>query len=167
MIQIKAKSVNQTLGCAQIGVPVVVRFHFEHEMPMGSIDVLRMEHTGTRLEAARGLVPLAAVEVVEIVAPVELELVVDVVVSEHLHVVVQDVPRHINWIETSAPGVESGRPEVHSQSLRLVQMAHSRVMQVKMAHLVAIDGPRDVVRGPLHLVDVPLVMWVEQMRVVM
>lgn len=73
----------------------MIRFHFEHEMPMVSVGILWMEDTCILLEASRGFVPLSAVEIVEIVTPVELELVVGLIVGENLNVVVEHIPRHI------------------------------------------------------------------------
>ena len=75
---------------------------------------------------------------VKIIAPVELKLVVVLIVGEHLHIVVENEPWHIMWIEASAPRMESWRPEVHPETLRLVHTLDSRVMEVNVAHFMPI-----------------------------
>ena len=78
---------------------------------------------------------------VKIIAPVELELVMVLIVGEHLHVVVEDEPWHIMRIEAGTPRMESWRPEVHPQTLRLVHMLDSWVMEVYVAHFMTIHRP--------------------------
>ena len=137
-------------------------------MALVSIDVVGIESTSVVLKASRSLVPLAAVEVIEVIAPVEHELVVLNVIRVHLNIVIFNVPGHVDWVESGAPRVEGRSPEVHSERLGLLEVIDGWVVSERnMAHFVAIDRPRDVVGRPLHLVDVPFVMGVETVRVIM
>ena len=96
----------------------------------------------------------------------ELELVVVFVVGEHLDVIIEHVPRHINWVELSTPAMESRCPEVHAQALWFIHMCNGRVMKADMAHFMPINNPRNVMRGPFHLICVPVIMRVESMSII-
>ena len=69
--------------------------HLDDEVSRAGVDVGGVENRGVCLESARGLVPPATVKGVEVVAPVELKLVLVLVVREHLHVVVEHIPGHV------------------------------------------------------------------------
>ena len=90
-------------GFVRVVVGAIERFHLEHEVAARRVDVLRVEDTAVGFEAARGFVPATAVEGVEVVAPVELEFVVFCVVGEHLHIVVQHVPWHVDGVKARTP----------------------------------------------------------------
>ena len=167
VIKIKAEAVFRSLFSVQILLAGVFGLHLEDKVAIDGVSILWMEHTSVGLKATSGLMPFTAVEMVKIVAPVEFELVVSFIVCKDFNVIVEYEPWHINWIEACAPGVERRGPEVHAQTLCLVKMADCWVVQINMAHLVTIDRPGDVVWGPLHLVDVPVVMRVKPVRVVM
>ena len=151
----------------------MVRFHLEDKVPTASVDICRVKHTGIRLKFATSLGPPRAIKGAEVIPPMELKLIVRWIVIKHLHIVVKDVPWHINWVESDAPSVECGCPEVHPQRLRLIEVLNScticrmfRMGEAYMAHLVAVDNPRHVVRRPLHLVYMPIIPWVESFSLV-
>ena len=84
-------------------VASMLRLHLENEMATLSVSIRWMEHTCVGIEATASLVPLPAVELIEIVTPVEPKLVMLRIVGEHLDVVVEHEPGHVNWVETCAP----------------------------------------------------------------
>ena len=143
------------------------RLHLDHKVSVRGVHLLRVEDTAVGFEASACLMPAAAVERVEVIAPVELEFVQFLVVGEDLNVIVQDVPGHVRWVKTRTPGVESGGPEVHADGLCLVHEANGlgRVCG-KVADLVSIDAEADVVGSPLEFVDMEIVMRVETVGVV-
>jgi len=110
--------------------------------------------------------PATAIEKVKVIAPVEHKFFFLGAPLVDLNVIEEQVPRHVSSIQSMAPRVESGSPEVHSEGLRLVKVGYSGVSEVRVAHSVAIDGPADVLGGPLKLIDVPVVMRVEAMGVI-
>ena len=134
-------------------------------MTIVSENVLRVECASIRFETTAGFVPLVTIKVVKVIAPVELELVMLFIVGENFDVIVHHIPRHIMGIETRMPALKCGCPEVHSQRLRLVHVVQC-VMAGRCPDFVAIDDPCNVVRGPLHLVRVPVICWVKVVSVV-
>ena len=84
----------------------------------------------------------------------ELELTRLLVPLLHLDIVVPGVPRHSLVVEATAPIRLGGRPEVHNDALRLCQKLHILGV-LGLATEFPIDGPGDVVRGPLDNVLVP------------
>jgi len=144
----------------------VLWLHFEHEVAGFSIGVVWVEDTRVGLEATAGLVPTTCIEGVKIIAPVESEFVRISVIVVHLNVVVENIPRHVSCIEIVPPGIKCGRPEVHSEGLGLVHVTDGGFMVLHaVAHFMAIDLPAHVVGGPLHLVGVPVVLWVKPVGV--
>ena len=110
--------------------------------------------------------PTTAVEEVEVIAPVEIEIFLLGAPLVNLNVVVQYVPGHISSFKFFTPRVEGRSPEVHSERLRLIEVTNCWVSQVGVAHSVTIDGPTHIGWGPLKLVGVPVVVRVETMGVV-
>ena len=146
----------------------LIWLHLDDKVASASVYISRVENATISLEAAASLVPSTTVEGIEVIAPMELKLVYVLIVREDLDVVVEDVPRHIYWIESGTPRVEGRSPEVHSERLGLFDEANCLSSVVgKMADFLSIDGERDVVRGPLELVRVPVVTWVKVVCVVM
>ena len=88
VVEVEAKVIAEALLNQELFLRRALRFHLEDEISARSIGIGRVEHAGVRLEAAASLVPLRAVEVVEVIAPVKYELVMISVVREDLHVVV-------------------------------------------------------------------------------
>jgi len=95
-------------------------FKFNDHVTACSVYVGRVEDAAVSLESTTSLVPAARIKCVEIVFPVGFKLLCVLVVSEDLNIVIKDVPRHVSWVETFAPGVESRCPEVHAQRLSLI-----------------------------------------------
>ena len=117
----------------------VLRLHFHDQIPVRSVDIIGGEDTAVCLKAPVGLVPTVSVEIIEIVPPVEFKLIKLLVIGEHLHVVVEKEPRHVNWVEVLAPWVVRGSPEVHSQRLGLVHKFDGFVcVGVEMAYLTSV-----------------------------
>lgn len=96
-------------------VVMVLWLHLDDKVAIAGVDILRVEDTAVRLKSAAKLVPATLVELVEIIAPVEVEVFSVRVVLVGLHVVKEKVPGHVFACEVSTPSVEGGRPEVHSQ----------------------------------------------------
>ena len=93
----------------------MVRLHLEDQVAAACVDIGRVEHAGIRLKFTTSLGPARAIEGAEVISPKELKLIVCWLVVEDLHIIVKDVPWHINWVESDAPSVECGCPEVHPQ----------------------------------------------------
>ena len=104
---------------------VLIRLHFEDEAAVVGVSVGWVESARVGLEGAASTMPSTSVEGVEIVAPVEHELLGVRVPGVNLNVVVQQIPGHVGRVETVAPRVESRSPEVHSEGLRFVHMLDS------------------------------------------
>ena len=93
----------------------MVRLHLEDEVSTTSVDIGWVEQTSIRLEFTTSLGPPRAIEGAKVITPVELKLIMFFIIGEDLHIVVKDVPWHVYWVESDAPSVECGRPEVHPQ----------------------------------------------------
>ena len=150
-----------------LGSLLIIRLHLEDEIASLHRHVLGVKDRRVGVEATLSLVPTMLVEGVEIVAPVQLKLVRQVVVRIHLDEVVEQVPGHIRGVQTLSPRVESRGPEVHPHRLLPLHIEDSGVVSRHVTHLVTIDAPADVVGSPLHGVCVPLVFRVEAVRVLM
>ena len=86
-----------------VTVSTLKRLHLNDKIAATSVYITWVENTAVGLESATCLMPATAVKSVEIIAPVELKLVDLLVVSEHLNVIVEHIPWHIDWIETLTP----------------------------------------------------------------
>ena len=136
--------------------------HLENEVTITDVGLRGTE--GGRVGVKSGvvaLVPPVRVESVEVVPPVEVESISLAVVGEGLDVVVKDVPGHFGGIEALAPRLEGRRPEVHPQRRLLSHILHRGIVSGHVAHLMPINTPADVLRGPLHGVSVPVGTWVK------
>ena len=140
--------------------------HLEDEIASLGVGIIRVEDARVGLETSTCLMPAASIEIVEIVTPVEPELILVDIVVVHLDIVVEDVPWHISGVEAMSPRIEGRSPEVHSEGLGLAHVVNGLLaIMSAMSDLVPIDLPADVVGGPLHLVDVPVVARVEPVSV--
>ena len=140
--------------------------HLEDEIAGLGVGIIWVEDARVGLETSTCLMPAARIEMVEIVTPVEPELVMVDIVVVHLDVVIENVPWHISGIEAMTPRIEGRSPEVHSEGLGLAHVVNGLLTIMRaMSDLVSIDLPADVVGGPLHLVDVPVVTRVEPVSV--
>lgn len=145
-----------------------LRLHFQDQVSVVSVNVIRGENTAVCLEPSVSLVPAIRIEAIEVVSPMEFKIIRFFVEGEHLHIVVEKVPRHINWLEAVSPWVVRGRPEVHSQRLGFVgKVDCPRIVLVKVSHLPAVYGKGYVFGCPFHLVDMPFIVWVEIVEVFM
>lgn len=100
-------------------------FHFENEVARAGVDVAWVENRAVCLESTASFVPSTTIKGVEIVSPMEVKLISVIVVSKYLNVVVKHIPRHVRWIKSLSPGMESWGPEVHSQRLGFVHELYS------------------------------------------
>mmetsp|Transcript_7162 Transcript_7162/g.9991 ORF Transcript_7162/g.9991 Transcript_7162/m.9991 type:complete len:665 (+) Transcript_7162:559-2553(+) len=82
---------------------LVVGLHLEDEVASLDRDVLRVEDRRVGVEATRGLMPALVIEVLEIVAPVQLKFIIRLVVLVHLDVVVEQVPGHVASVKPMSP----------------------------------------------------------------
>ena len=78
-------------------------FHFDHQIAVLSVHIGWVERARVSLKASAGFMPSTTVKCIEIVPPVQLELVLVLVVDKHLDIIVQHVPRHVHWHKTFAP----------------------------------------------------------------
>ncbi len=162
-----AKSLSMVLYRVSV-IMMVSRLHFQMQITVLSKHVRGVELARVRLERASGLVPATTVESVEVIAPVELELLVLGVPLMNLNVVVKGVPGHIERIQIFAPRMESGSPEVHAEGLRLVEVVNCSVLVPSgMSDLNSINDKSDISRCPFNLISVPVIERVEAMGVVM
>ena len=141
--------------------------HLNDQVSTACVHVLRIEDTAVGLKSTASLVPATTVESIEIVAPVELKFVEKLVVGEDFDVVVEDVPWHVNRVESCTPRVEGRSPEVHSEGLSLVHEVDSLdVRGRQVAYLSTVNRERHVIRGPLELICVPVIVWVKVVSVI-
>ena len=132
-------------------------FHFQDQIASSGIGMIRVKDTAIGLKRPTLLFPAILVKLVEVVPPQEVKLVLLIVIAVHFHIVKKHVPGHIFHSQISAPCVESGRPEVHFQVLRLVHELDCLVIiSVEITHLVTIQGKSDIVGRPLDLVGMPV-----------
>ena len=82
---------------------VIHWLHFKNEVTCGSIDIGWIENRTIGLESTTRFVPSATVESIEVISPVEFELVVMLVVGEDLNVVIEYIPWHVSWVESLTP----------------------------------------------------------------
>ena len=82
---------------------VIHWLHFKNEVTCGSIDIGWIENRTIGLESTTCFVPSATVESIEVISPVEFELVVMLVVGENLNVVIEYIPWHVSWVESLTP----------------------------------------------------------------
>jgi len=82
---------------------LVVGLHLEDEVASLDRYVFRVEDRRVGVEATRGLMPALVIEVLEIVAPVQLKFIIRFVVLVHLDVVVEQVPGHVAGVKPMSP----------------------------------------------------------------
>ena len=75
------------------------RFHLEDKIAATRVYLRWIEYATVGFEPAASLMPATAVESIEVVAPVEIELVQKLIISVHFDVVEEKVPWHVNRIE--------------------------------------------------------------------
>ena len=167
IVRVKKTVESGVLMTSQLMI-LLLGFHLDHKISTFCIYIRWVEDTAILLETTAGLMPSTAIKGIKVVPPVELELILVLIIGEHLHIIVKYVPRHVSWVESLAPSMESWSPEVHSERLGLVKIFDGfNAISCHMTNLLSIDGKRDVFRGPLHLIGVPIVKWVELMRVIL
>ena len=99
----------------------VVGLHLEDKVSVVDVGLRGAESSAVGVKGGVvALVPPVCVEGDEVVPPVEVEAMRLRVVGVGFDVVVKKVPGHVSGVETLAPGLESGSPEVHHDRLRLV-----------------------------------------------
>lgn len=106
-VVVSVEGVDSVVGMVVVvGVVVVVMVHWLHlqnKVAAGSVDIGWVENGGIGLESTGSLMPSSAVELVEVISPVEDEFAGCLVVVEDLNIVVKDVPWHVDWVEAIAP----------------------------------------------------------------
>ena len=86
-----------------VAVSTLKRLHLDDKIAATSVYITWVENTAVGLKSTTCLMPATAIKSVEIIAPVELKLVDLLVISENFNIIVEHIPRHIDWIETLAP----------------------------------------------------------------
>lgn len=113
--------------------------HLDHKVPSSRVHIRWIEDAAVGFESSTGLLPPVLVKLLEVISPFKLELILVIVIAVDLNVVKEDVPWHIVWGQIGAPSMESWRPEVHSQVLRLMHQLDSLVIVgFETPHLIAI-----------------------------
>ena len=97
----------------------LIRLHLNDEVSSASINILWVENAAISLKSTASFMPSTAIEGLEIVSPLEFELIAVFVESKYFDVVVHYKPGHAGWIKAFAPRMEGWCPEVHSQRLGL------------------------------------------------
>eukprot|EP00353_Schmidingerella_taraikaensis_P003247 CAMPEP_0185576438 /NCGR_PEP_ID=MMETSP0434-20130131/7366_1 /TAXON_ID=626734 ORGANISM="Favella taraikaensis, Strain Fe Narragansett Bay" /NCGR_SAMPLE_ID=MMETSP0434 /ASSEMBLY_ACC=CAM_ASM_000379 /LENGTH=222 /DNA_ID=CAMNT_0028193645 /DNA_START=83 /DNA_END=752 /DNA_ORIENTATION=+ len=140
--------------------------HLKDEGALLDEDLRAEEGGGVLREAVVvGWLPARKIQVVEVVSPAQSEVSRLLVVVPDLNEVVHRVPGHVRVVESLLPGGELGSPEVHHERLGLRDQLHSWVESAVGAHFAAVDGPADVVGGPLDHIDMPVVGRVQTIHV--
>jgi len=136
-------------------------FHLKSEVASVSIDLGGVEsgRVGVKSTVVY-LEPPACVEVVKVIAPLEVESSRRRVVGVVLNIVVVDVERHLGIIKTAAPSLVGWSPEVHHDSLGSVHGLHIEGIP-ELADDVAIDAPKDMVWCPFDFILMPVPGWVK------
>ena len=143
------------------------RLHLDHQVAVLSIDILRVEYATVGLEATARLMPASAIECIEVIPPVEFELFQFRIIDISLNIIEEQIPWHVRCVKPGAPRLESRRPKVHSERLSLCDVLDSfDALGRKMADTVAINSERDILRSPLHSVNMPIVMRIEVLSIV-
>ncbi len=132
--------------------------HLKNEVSARYVSILRVKDTAVALKSASNLVPASLIELVEVISPGKVESILFVPVI-NLNIVEKKIPWHINRVQTSAPCVEGGCPEVHSQGLLLVHEVNCVVVvSIKSADNITVDSELDVIGGPFHLISMPVII---------
>ena len=139
----------------------------ENKSAILSVDLAGVEGRTVVTEApAVRLIPAIGIERVKVVLPVEVKATSLRVVVLNLDVVVAREEWHALVAEVITPACEGGRPEIHKQVLRLVGPVDV-CATIFPAAFVAIDGPADVLGGPLDDIFVPVGAWLEAITVLL
>ena len=122
--------------------------HFQDQITARCVNIGWIENRRVSLKSTRCLVPSSTIEGIKIISPVEEELTSLFIICKDFNIVVKHIPWHIDWVESISPGVESRRPEVHSQGLCFVHKLDRRVVVWDVADFHAINCPADIVWCP-------------------
>ena len=78
----------------------VNRLHLEDKITTACVHLRWIKYATVGFESAASFMPATAVESIEVVAPVEIELVQKLIISVNFDVVEEEVPWHVNRIES-------------------------------------------------------------------
>ena len=81
-----------------LGLVDVQWFHLDYHVPILHVNVRWMEDAAVRFERATALMPSSLVKPVEVVSPIEFELIMCRVVVVDFNPVVENVPGHVSWV---------------------------------------------------------------------
>ena len=147
---------------------VANRLHLKDKIATARVHLRWIEYTTVGFEPTTSLMPAATVESIEVVAPVELKLLLLLIILVNFDVIEEEVPWHVDGVEPSGPTMESRCPEVHPDRLSLVNVSNSLdAFSGQMTNFMIIDSEGDVVWRPLHRISVPVIVWVIVGRIVM
>ena len=133
------------------------RLHLKYKIATSSERVLRIEDATIRLKCSALLLPAVLVKPLEVISPLEIELILLIIVAVHLDIVKEHVPRHIFRSQVSAPRMESRGPKVHFQVLGLVHVLDCFVVVgVEISDLIAVHGESDIAGCPLDRISMPV-----------
>ena len=134
------------------------RHHLQYKIAASGEHVCGIKDATVCLKCPTLLLPAVLVKLLEVISPLEIELVRVLIVAVHFNIVKEHVPRHIFRRQVSAPSMESGRPEVHFQVLGLMHELYCFVfIGVEISYLVIVHEESDIVRRPLDCIGVPVI----------
>ena len=146
-----------------IAVTIVIKemlflwLHLYYKVATSSEHICRIEGATVRLKCSTLLLPAVLVKLLEVILPLEIEIFRVLIVTVHLDIVKEYVPRHIFRVQVRTPGMERGRPEVHFQVLGLVHELDCFVLVgVEISDLVTIHGESDIAGCPFDCVSMPV-----------
>ena len=87
-IEVHIKSLMNFMFNLVVNGMSVLWFHLEDQVTTTCKNILWVEHASVRLKSTRSFVPFTTVKRIEVVAPVELKLIVFLVIGENLDIVV-------------------------------------------------------------------------------
>ena len=158
--------VNDLVVVGELASVAIVVVHLEDEVSILNVDLAGHEEGGVVLEApVVAGVPLLGVEMVEVVSPLQVEVLFLNIIVVHLNEVVLGVPGHLSVVEVVVPWRPHGSPEVHHELSGHVEEVHI-LGTLGLAHELVVHEPAHVVRGPLDGVSEPVAAGVEASGVV-
>ena len=89
------------------------RLHLEDKITAARVYLRWIKYAAVGFEPTASFVPTSTIESIEVVAPVEIKLVIELIICVNFDIVEEGVPRHVYRVEPSGPTLESRCPEVH------------------------------------------------------
>ena len=115
-------------------------FHLQYQITSVGRDISWIEHGATAFKSSAILLPPVLIKHVEVIPPVEVKAVSEWVVIVDLDPVDEEIPRHVNRLQTISPSVEFRGPEVHFEVLSFVHKVYGFMVFVRQStNLLSVD----------------------------